>query len=282
MRFTSGQFLGQCAARRTVGALALAELRPTVPEHEVHRHQHDDAHLLLLIEGRYLSSARGMPALCAHPVVLLNPPGTEHRDCFRGLDGRFLTLSLSNTAWQDATATLAISDAAVRLPVQALAPALRLLGELRQWDAASPLAVEDAFARLLAEATRIPQARAIDAPAWLLRAEQRLADAHDVPPSLAELATLADVHPVHFARLFRRRHGVSPADFLRARQLESALARIASGVALADAANDAGYVDQSHLHRWCRRLLGMTPGALRALLSPADVARVQERGGRPG
>ena len=38
-------------AQREVGASALAELRPTVPEYEVHVHTHYDAIFLLLLQA---------------------------------------------------------------------------------------------------------------------------------------------------------------------------------------------------------------------------------------
>ena len=63
LQFGHGSFYGDYRERRQVGDLALAELRPTVPEHEVETHTHDDAHFLLLLDGNYLSSARGMPAV---------------------------------------------------------------------------------------------------------------------------------------------------------------------------------------------------------------------------
>lgn len=47
-------------------------------------------HLVLLLAGQYVSDAAGMPAVCAEPAVIFNPPGTEHRDRFRSLDGLFL------------------------------------------------------------------------------------------------------------------------------------------------------------------------------------------------
>lgn len=54
--------------------LAIACLRPTIPEHEVHRHQHADMHLVVVLAGQYVSDATGMPAVCAEPAVILNPP----------------------------------------------------------------------------------------------------------------------------------------------------------------------------------------------------------------
>lgn len=65
----AGQFLGDRQARRRVGGIELADMRPTVPRRDVHTHTHDDAHLLVLHRGTYLSTARGMPAVCNEPVV---------------------------------------------------------------------------------------------------------------------------------------------------------------------------------------------------------------------
>ncbi|RYH08729.1 MAG: hypothetical protein EON57_05275, partial [Alphaproteobacteria bacterium] len=114
--FTYGRFLGDYRAQREVGELALAELRPTVPEHEVHLHTHDDAHFLLLLQGDYLSSARGMPEVCSRRALVLNPPGTTHRDCFRGLEGLFFTVSVPASAWQLAQSRRALPASAVKLP----------------------------------------------------------------------------------------------------------------------------------------------------------------------
>ena len=79
--FAYGRFLGDYRAQREVGQMALAELRPTVPEHEVHEHTHEDAHFLLLLQGNYLSSAHGMPPVCSTRALVLNPPGTYLRRC---------------------------------------------------------------------------------------------------------------------------------------------------------------------------------------------------------
>ena len=92
--FRKGMFYGDFARRRRVGAIELAELQPTVPEHDVETHSHDDAHFVLVLAGKYVSSAHGMPTVCASPALIYNPPGTTHRDCFRGLEGRFFTLSI--------------------------------------------------------------------------------------------------------------------------------------------------------------------------------------------
>lgn len=98
-----------------MGGLALAELQPTVPEHEVQTHTHEDAHLLLLLAGSYVSSAQGMPLVCNVATLVLNPPGTRHRDRFHGLEGRFFTLSWSEARWRLACHRRRLPQHALRL-----------------------------------------------------------------------------------------------------------------------------------------------------------------------
>lgn len=270
------RILGESLRRRHAGAMTLADLRPTVPEHDVHRHQHDDMHLLLLLDGAYVSSARGMPEVCVEPVVVLNPPGTEHRDRFRTRDGRFVTLSVPAAEFEWITSASRISEQPQRLPAASLRIALGLLVELAQWDDAAPLAIEQILARLLDDAaTR----RDTEAPAsiGLRRVSECLEAASGPPPTLAELAQIADLHPVYLARAFARRYGLSPSDYLRRHRVQRALPMIVRGRPLAEVALALGYADQSHLHRCFLREFGLTPGALRRLaLARGEVARVQD------
>jgi hypothetical protein len=160
-------------------------------------------HFLLLLEGKYLSTARGMPGVCTTRALVLNPPGTTHRDCFRGLDGRFFTLSIPAGSWHAATGYRKLTQDAMRLPATALVLATRLWHELRNWDGASPLAIE-AGLQLLLDAAMQPSPREQDGPMWLERAREQLHDEWRRTPDLAELAGTAGVHPVYLARAFRR------------------------------------------------------------------------------
>ncbi len=102
MLFQSGQFFGHRDARYTLPGIAIADMRPTVPKQELCKHTHEEAHLIVLQSGAYASTARGMPEVCTQPVVIVNPPGTRHRDCFESLDGaRFLTISVDAAVWAE-------------------------------------------------------------------------------------------------------------------------------------------------------------------------------------
>ncbi|MEG3048604.1 MAG: AraC family transcriptional regulator [Thermomonas sp.] len=279
MRFAAGQFLGDRQARRRFDGIELADMRPTVPRHEVHAHTHDEAHLLVLHRGAYLSSAQGMPEICVEPVVILNPPGTHHRDCFHSLDdARFLTVSLDAALWNQADAGTTLPMHAVRLSSLALPSAYRLWRQLSEADDVAPLAIESELQELLARSAGVsePSARASDIP-WLAHARARLQDDVGSVPGIADLAREAGLHPVYFARAFRRAYGCSPGDFLRRRRVETAIAVLCGGMRpLADVAGSCGFADQSHMSHALQRAIGLSPLQVRRL-SRLQVANLQER-----
>jgi len=266
---------GHALRREQIGEIAIAQLRPTIPEHDIHHHQHDDMHVIVLLAGQYVSDAAGMPAVCGEPAVIFNPPGTEHRDRFRSRDGLFLTLSMPAEAFADLCDGHATSERAMRLSHESLAPSMQLLQALWDWEGASPLAIESLFGELMEAAHAMPRAPA--AGDKLQRVRERLDDDTQALPSLAELATLADLHPVYLARAFRKRYGIAPSDYLRRRRLHRAVSLIAKRRTLARAAVALGFVDESHLHRAFVAEFGITPGAFRRLaLGRAEVARIQD------
>jgi AraC family transcriptional regulator len=268
VRFGSGAFYGRRASERRVGGLHLAELEPTVADHDVRMHAHDDAHLVLVATGHYISSADGMPAVTTVPTLVLNPPCTEHRDRFQQLAGRFMTLSIPRGLWRDYAHAARLPSAAIRLTETAVAHAMLLLRELHGWDSGSKLVVQSGLAEILDDASALRTERLGTGPAWLLRAHSRLAEDSEHAPELAELARQADLHPVYFSRAFRQRYGCSPGDFLRRCRMQRATALLhrRKDMPLADIAAAAGYVDQAHFSNAFKRVFGITPGRYRSLL----------------
>lgn len=260
--FRQGMFYGDFAVRRSVGAIELAELKPTVPEHEVEAHSHDDAHFVLVLAGKYVSSARDMPAVCASPVLIYNPPGTTHRDCFRGLEGRFFTVSIPATA----VAGRALPTHALRSDALSEQHAYALRNALHINDDTSTLEIETGLETLLDSLHRRQRVEHNDGPAWLARARDRLRDDCTQPPRIDELARLAGVHPVAFARTFRRRYGRSPGEYLRECRLERAAVLLRDPRRpMLDIATLAGFSDQSHFSRAFRQQYGCTPSDYRRL-----------------
>ena len=61
----------------------------------------------------------------------------------------------------------------------------------------------------------------------------------DAPADLASLAAIAGLSPTHLQRVFRRRYGVSPAEYARARRFGHLREALRSGSAVTDAVYDA-------------------------------------------
>jgi AraC family transcriptional regulator len=146
-----------------------------------------------------------------------------------------------------------------------------LVAELRALDAMAPLAAEGLALELLATATRAATADSSQkrAPRWLGSAEELLRARTGECIRLSDLAAAVGVHPIHLARTFRARHGVSVGEYGRRVRIEWAAAEIARGESsLARVATEAGFADQSHFTRLFKRHVGTTPARFRDAYAP--------------
>lgn len=86
----------------------------------------------------------------------------------------------------------------------------------------------------------------------------------DEAPTLDVLANVAQLSPSHLQRAFRRRYGMSPAEYHRSRRFGQFKAALRNGAAVSDAVYDAGFGSGSRVYEHSDRLLGMTPASYRA------------------
>ncbi len=78
--------------------------------------------------------------------------------------------------------------------------------------------------------------------------------------SLSELSAIAQMSPHYFSQLFKQATGVTPHQFVIRARVERAKELLMAGkMSIAEVAKQVGFVDQSHLHRHCKKLLGITP-----------------------
>lgn len=78
--------------------------------------------------------------------------------------------------------------------------------------------------------------------------------------TIQELASVANLSPFHFIRVFRNHVGLPPHAYLKQYRINRAKTLLNRGLKIADAAADTGFVDQSHLSRHFKRIMGFTPG----------------------
>jgi AraC family transcriptional regulator of adaptative response/methylated-DNA-[protein]-cysteine methyltransferase len=81
--------------------------------------------------------------------------------------------------------------------------------------------------------------------------------------SLNELAAQVGLSPAYLQRSFRRRFGVSPAEYLRARRFTELKTALREGSPVTDAVYAAGFGSPSRVYEHADRLLGMPPARYR-------------------
>lgn len=246
---------------------------PNRPASEIDIHRHDDAHLILVVRGNYQTSASAVQKLETQaPLLVLNPPRTEHRDCFAPEQtlqhAQFFSMTLSASTWLD------LSNA-MPLPAQASAAAgPAALALSTNWAQRftlvphDPMALQDALVDALSVFSAGLCKAGSRSAAWVSIAQRLMRDAvygEAGMPRLAALAGSLGVHPVYMARAFRKHMGVSPAQYLRALQMDKAVALLRSTQrSLVDIALDCHFFDQAHLSHAVRAAYGRAPSALRA------------------
>lgn len=93
---------------------------------------------------------------------------------------------------------------------------------------------------------------------------RRQLDHADEAPTLDTLAKTARLSPSHLQRAFRRRYGMSPAEYHRARRFGQLKTALREGAGVSDAVYAAGFGSGSRVYEHSDRLLGMTPASYRA------------------
>ena len=96
--------------------------------------------------------------------------------------------------------------------------------------------------------------------------EERCAE----PLTLKQLADLVHLHPAYFATWFRQVTGVTPHEYLARYRLQRARAMLlATDQTLDQIADATGHANRSHLTRAFRRVMGVTPSAVRRAVGGA-------------
>lgn len=233
-------------------------------------HAHDYASVTLILAGEVIETV-GSETVVGHPLsVVIKRPGVKHA-CRWGPNGaRVLSLEIDPgvlgqlqlggedpaSAWHWFAHGQGVAE---------LVGLHRATDEESGREAIQDLAVE-LFGALVAPGAddRGP------APPWIAPALDEIRESSPNRPSTHLLAASAGVHPVHFARVFRRHVGVSPTGFarwLRLRRVASELATSPDS-SVGRVAHRRGFADHSHLCREFRGSLHLTPTDFRSLATP--------------
>lgn len=263
-----GIYLGRDERRVDLPGFSLSLLRPLLCAEEVGLHTHPQASFILILSGSYISSADGAEPLSREPVLIFNPAGTTHRDSFSVPSGRFLTVSIPDQILDIAEEESELPRTAIVLSSsEILRMAIELARECAGTSRHRLSVMEDLSWTLLAAATGTGHRKRENRqaqPAWATRARDLMHDRSLGPLCMTEMAREIGVHPVYFARMFRRTFGCTPAEYRTRCRLQNAMALLRSTeMPLSAIAITCGFYDQSHFSTAFVGHFGHAPGAYR-------------------
>jgi AraC family transcriptional regulator len=263
-----GSFFGKTFRDLTTDSFRFAGMEASVPEREVPRHTHDRPHFILILRGLYSTEARNQDGPCSSATLIFNPGGITHRDRFCKLGGKFLSISaavsMSNYLDQASPVPLVVAGSSVH-SVEGDRIANRLFREMRGNTGPTALILEDLGLELVGQVAGLGNAtHSRCVPSWLLRTKEMIDDCTMQEFKVAELASVARVHPVYLARAFRRHFGSTPGEYLRRnRLLRVQRLLVKSKLPLVEIAFQSGFADQSGMTRAFTHEFGVSPGQYR-------------------
>jgi AraC family transcriptional regulator len=230
-------------------------------------HTHDRTIFAVMLDGSF-DSAIARRRLDCTPATVWTEPREERHANYIGRAGAHVLVVQPDPARVDLFAPFVQLTDEVHLLRHAgiAADARRIFAEMDADDSLTPLAIDALVLTMMTAAARLQrgngQGRTL-AP-WLARAQEMLHAHFRDRVHLAEIAAAVGVPPSHFAHAFRRHFRTTVGAYVRSLRLDWALEQITrSGASLAEVALAAGYSDQSHFTRECRRLRGVSPGEYR-------------------
>jgi len=230
-------------------AAVQASLSLHEPEHRPPAHEHATPYICMVLGGGFAEGDKERRG----GEVIVHPSGARHVDRIGAQGALCLNLHLGAEPARPSAARVGLER---RRLAEALAAEL-VLG-------ADALTAASLAHELAEAALRVPDDRSD--PAGVRRLLQALDDQPEADWTLAALAALADRHPAHAARQFRRATGMTLGGWRRRRRAIRAGLDLRTGTAsLAEIAGRHGYADQAHMTRDLRALAGRTPRQLRAL-----------------
>lgn len=266
VRLGAGEFFGSIVDRRETAGLLLSESRHSAGQ-VIPPHEHAPAHFCIGVRGACVERIRGRDIDCVPGTAEFHPAGTRHSSRWGHAGGRCFTVTLGAPWERHLSQEQRAAPRAGILNAAAGDLMMRLRREFIAFDASSPLVIEGLTLALLGTSQRAMRAAPRGIPSWMSRVTECLWAVYTQPVRLEHLAAVAGVSVVQLARWFRRVHGCTVGEWVRARRVDHAARLLAeTDASISEVALASGFADHSHLTRTFARWRQLTPRAYRATM----------------
>lgn len=247
-------------------------LRASYIKHSFARHSHEGFMIGVIEQGGCKFSYRGATHVAgAGSLVFINPGEAHDGSGAEAARMTYRALYPEVTLLQRAASELADRQHGIPsfpepvIPDGLSSALVRRLHQVLELSL-SPLERESCFLETFAQVlVRYAEQRPVPSPVGkehqaIKRTLDYLEAYYSEQVTLAQLASVANLSPFHFLRVFRAELGLPPHAYLTQVRVAHAKALLSLGMPLPQVALETGFVDQSHLTRHFKRHVGVPPG----------------------
>jgi len=225
-------------------------------------HEHESPFFTYVLRGDYVEHFGGSPRECRRGAVIFHHPHEVHSNAVGTLGTASLNVEIPVDQWRELTADVVRKRDLVGrvLSGDVEWAALAVWREFHRDDRASTMGLSESVA-LLSGHLMESHTRGWFEPHQRLDRCVAYLNAHAAGAlTLIDVARVADVHPMHLAKLFRKRFGYSMGEYVRRLRITWACDQLSRDAGtISSIAADAGFADHAHFTRTFRRITGSTP-----------------------
>jgi AraC-like DNA-binding protein len=239
-------------------------------QHPYPPHWHEEFFITAITGGAGHFEYRGVNQIVTPGTLMLIAPGEihSHYDCEGGRS--FRAIHIPGSFLADASFQMSGREGSLpNLPSSVIADTRIFRGFLRLHrlleNDGSRLRRESRLLGFFSELFRLVSKEEFRAPTAgretlvVRRAREFLYEHYNREVSLKDLATLANLSPYHFHRVFCRQTGMPPHAYQVQLRIARAKGFLRKNWPISHVASVTGFADQSHFTRHFKRLMGITP-----------------------
>lgn len=230
-------------------------------------HFHENARIVFVLNGSFVEKYETKQRFCQPFTSIFRPPMEKHSEVYEpGVVCLGFDLS---SKWikklEDFSVKLDRSEDFHNPSLNQLIT--KICGELTFNDDVSNLAIESLLNEVAVEMHRNLSDSEFDkSPRWLKTAEEYIRENFSENLTLTKIADEVGVHPVHLARVFKRKYHLTIAEYIRRLRVESACRLLThSDLKLSEISLETGFNDQSHFTKIFKTLMGKTPSEFKRI-----------------